>query len=86
LATERRLLKVSRIMEKHGSLTPFEVGQYLFPKAWESEPYAVSSEVMGHLDTLVDQGYSSVRDDGDVFRYSLISVPDPGAIFQAVIF
>ncbi|RLA43386.1 MAG: hypothetical protein DRR06_12240 [Gammaproteobacteria bacterium] len=86
LATERRLLKVSRIMEKHGSLTPFEVGQYLFPKAWESEPYAVSSEVMGHLDMLVDQGYSSVRDDGDVFRYSLISVPDPGAIFQAVIF
>ncbi len=86
LATERRLLKVSRILEKQGSLTPFEVGQYLFQKAWESEPYAVSSEVMGHLDMLVDEGYSSVRDDGDVFRYSLISVPEPGTIFQPVIF
>ncbi|HBD12971.1 MAG TPA: hypothetical protein DCZ13_12535 [Porticoccaceae bacterium] len=80
LATERRLLKISRILERHGALTPLQVGQYLFPKVWETELYAVSSEVIGHLDMLVDEGYAMAHSDEGVLRFSLVAVPQPGAI------
>jgi glyoxylase-like metal-dependent hydrolase (beta-lactamase superfamily II) len=80
LATERRLLKISKILAKHGSLTPLEVGQYLFPQVREKQLYAVISEVMGHLDMLVDEGYAAIRED-EVLHYSSLAVPEPGAIF-----
>jgi len=40
LSTERRLLKISKILQQHGVLTPLEVAQYLFPKVWEAQLYA----------------------------------------------
>ena len=82
LSTERRLLKISNILEKHGSLTPLAVGKYLFPKAWETEIYAVISEVMGHLDMLLEGGYASAEERDGLWYYSRISTPGPGDILS----
>jgi glyoxylase-like metal-dependent hydrolase (beta-lactamase superfamily II) len=84
LSTERRLLKISRILEKHGSLSPLGVAQQLFPKVWESQLYAVISEVMGHLDMLADGGYADITERGGILHYASLSVPEPGAVFEAV--
>ncbi|OUS09696.1 hypothetical protein A9Q90_02895 [Gammaproteobacteria bacterium 54_18_T64] len=84
LSTERRLLKISKILEQHGSLTPFEVGQHLFPKVWEEQLYAVISEVMGHLDLLLDEAFVTTREVNGVIHYELLRVPGPGAIFKPV--
>ena len=81
LSTERRLLKISKILAKHGSLTPLGVAQQLFPKVWESQLYAVISEVMGHLDMLADKGYAVISERDKVLYYSSLSTPEPGAIF-----
>ena len=84
LSTERRLLKISKILEQHGKLSPFEVGKYLFPKVWEEQLYAVISEVMGHLDLLLDEGFVSTQELGGVVHYELLRAPGPGAIFKPV--
>ena len=86
LSTERRLLKISKILQLHGMLTPLEVGQYLFPKVWEAQLYAVISEVMGHLDLLLDEGFVMTREEGGVVHYKLLDVPAPGAIFKPVMY
>jgi glyoxylase-like metal-dependent hydrolase (beta-lactamase superfamily II) len=83
LSTDRRLLKIARILEQHGTLTPLEVGQYLFPKAWEDQLYAVISEVMGHLDMLLDYAMVATEESGGLLRYRLLRVPGPGEIFGA---
>ncbi len=83
LSTDRRLLKIARILEQHGALTPLEVGQYLFPKAWEAQLYAVISEVMGHLDMLLDYAMVETEERGELLRYRLLRVPGPGEIFGA---
>lgn len=77
LSTERRLLKISRILSEHGDLTPLEIGKKLFPKAWEDQLYAVISEVMGHLDMLEDGGHVCWVEQDGVARYRLESVPEP---------
>ncbi len=77
LSTERRLLKISRILSEHGALTPVDVGKRLFPKAWEDQMYAVISEVMGHLDMLEDGGHVRAEDQGGLLYYTLESVPAP---------
>ncbi len=77
LSTERRLLKISRILAEQGDLTPLEVGQRLFPKAWEDQLYAVISEVMGHLDMLEAGGHVSSVESQGLLRYRLESVPAP---------
>ena len=82
LATERRLLKICRILREQGPLTPLEVGQHLFPKAWRDQLYAVCSEVMGHLDMLIDEGFVSAGEDAGRLRYTLLSIPEPGSVFR----
>lgn len=84
LSTERRLLKISKILEQGGPLTPLEVGQQLFPKAWEDQLYAVISEVMGHLDLLQDEGFVSTQEVSGVVRYKLLAIPGPSAVFKPV--
>ena len=84
LATEKRLLKISKILQKHGSLTPLEVGQQLFPKAWEGMLYAVVSEVMGHLDMLADAGYATISERQGVLHYAPLGEPGPGAVFDGL--
>lgn len=84
LSTERRLLKISKILRKHGSLTPLEVGQQLFPKAWEDMLYAVVSEVMGHLDMLADAGFAEINERQGVLYYACLGEPGPGEVFSAL--
>ncbi|MEZ0123198.1 MAG: MBL fold metallo-hydrolase [Candidatus Reddybacter sp.] len=84
LSTERRLLKISKILKQHGMLTPFEVGKLLFPKVWEEQLYAVISEVMGHLDMLFDEGFVTTREVAGVIHYELLMVPGPAATFKPV--
>ena len=84
LSTERRLLKISKILEQGGALTPLEVGQQLFPKAWEDQLYAVISEVMGHLDLLLDEGFVTTQEVAGVMHYELQAIPGPGAVFKPV--
>lgn len=83
LSTERRLLKIARILEREGALTPLDVGRQLFPKAWEAQLYAVISEVMGHLDMLLDHGAVAAEERGGLLCYRLLRVPGPGEIFGA---
>ncbi|GMU46028.1 MAG: MBL fold metallo-hydrolase [Porticoccaceae bacterium] len=82
LSTERRLLKIARILEKEGTLSPLDVGKHLFPKAWEDQLYAVMSEVMGHLDMLLDHGYVATEERGELLYYRLLRVPGPGEVFD----
>lgn len=84
LSTERRLLKISKILQKHGSLTPLGVGQQLFPKAWENMLYAVVSEVMGHLDMLADAGFAEISERQGVLYYVSTGEPGPGEVFEAL--
>jgi len=82
LSTERRLLKIAKILEQAGELTPLEVGQQLFPKVWEEQLYAVISEVMGHLDMLLDGDFVMTRELGGVVHYTLLATPGPSAILK----
>lgn len=82
LSTERRLLKISRILEREGESTPLDVGRHLFPKVWEDQLYAVMSEVMGHLDLLLDHGFVAAEERGGLLYYRLLRVPGPGEIFD----
>lgn len=84
LSTERRLLKIAKILEQGGELTPLEVGQLLFPKVWEEQLYAVISEVMGHLDLLLDEGYVATQEVAGVVHYKLLATPEPGVIFKSI--
>ena len=85
LSTERRILKISKMLEDNGALTPLEVGQRLFPKVWEEQIYAVISEVMGHLDMMFEGGYANVEERDGLVYFSRISTPGPGEIFSAVV-
>jgi glyoxylase-like metal-dependent hydrolase (beta-lactamase superfamily II) len=85
LSTERRLLKIARILEREGALTPLDVGRQLFPKAWEAQLYAVISEVMGHLDMLLDHGAVAAEARGGLLYYRLLRVPEPGEVFDSAV-
>lgn len=84
LSTERCLLKISKILEERGMLTPLDVAKHLFPKVWEEQLYAVISEVMGHLDMLVDEGFAVTQEKAQIIHYALLAVPGPGVIFKPV--
>jgi glyoxylase-like metal-dependent hydrolase (beta-lactamase superfamily II) len=52
---ERRKLQMERRL-RASPATPFELARRLFPKYFRTEIYLVMSEVVGHLDLLVDDG------------------------------
>ncbi|MEE9607121.1 MAG: MBL fold metallo-hydrolase [Myxococcota bacterium] len=52
---ERRSLQLARQLDG-GPLTPFELARRMFPKYYASQLFLVMSEVIGHLDMLVDEG------------------------------
>lgn len=52
---ERRKLQILRHLRQRPA-TPWELAARLFPRAYESQVYLVMSEVIGHLDLLVDEG------------------------------
>ncbi len=77
LSTERRLLKISRILSEHGAMLPLEVGKKLFPKVWQDQLYPVISEIMGHLDMLEEGGHVACEEQEGRLYYTLTSVPEP---------
>lgn len=77
LSTERRLLKISRILSEHGAMTPLDIGKKLFPKVWQDQMYPVISEIMGHLDMLEDGGHAAWEEKSGRLLYTLTSVPEP---------
>ena len=78
LATETRALKIARMLAKDTS-TPFELAVHMFPKVWDAQLHLVLSEVLGHLDLLVERGNASLRDESGVARYEFVSLPTTGA-------
>jgi glyoxylase-like metal-dependent hydrolase (beta-lactamase superfamily II) len=76
LHTARRLLKVARLLAQ-GDLTPFELGQRMFPKVHDAQLHLVLSEVTGHLDILVRDGHAKVDCRDGVLHYVFVSLPEP---------
>ncbi|RLA52990.1 MAG: hypothetical protein DRR42_06110 [Gammaproteobacteria bacterium] len=77
LSTDRRLLKISRILEKNDWMNPMEIGKELFPKAWQEQMVPVMSEILGHCDILEDGGYVAVVERDGVIHYRFLSTPPP---------
>ena len=77
LSTDRRLLKISRILEKNDWMNPMEIGKELFPKAWREQMVPVMSEILGHCDILEDAGHVAVEKRAGVINYRYISTPPP---------
>jgi glyoxylase-like metal-dependent hydrolase (beta-lactamase superfamily II) len=77
LATDRRLLKISRILENNDWMNPMEIGKELFPKAWREQMVPVMSEILGHCDILEDAGHIAAKEQAGVIKYRYISTPPP---------
>lgn len=77
LSTDRRLLKISRILEKGGKMNPMEIGKELFPKAWKDQMVPVMSEILGHCDILEAGGHIAQEERNGVIEYRYISAPNP---------
>lgn len=52
---ERRKLQILRKVAAE-PMSPWELARRLFPKVYETQVYLVMSEVIGHLDMLIDEG------------------------------
>ncbi len=77
LSTDRRLLKISRILQKEEWMSPMDIGKALFPKAWKEQMVPVMSEVLGHCDVLEAGGHAASEDRDGVIHYRYISTPPP---------
>ncbi len=77
LSTDRRMLKISRILEKGGLMSPMDIAKALFPKAWQEQMVPVMSEVLGHCDILEEGGHVAVEERAGVIHYRYISTPPP---------
>jgi glyoxylase-like metal-dependent hydrolase (beta-lactamase superfamily II) len=64
---ERRKLQIARYLES-GPLTPFEIGARMFRRHYRTELFLVMSEVIGHLDLLVEEGMVVLEERGGVAR------------------
>lgn len=67
---ERRKLQIARYLEE-GPLSPFEIGARMFKKHFRSELFLVMSEVIGHLDLLVEEGAVVLEEQDGVERARL---------------
>ncbi len=77
LSTDRRMLKISRILEKGGAMNPMDIGKELFPKAWEEQMVPVMSEILGHCDLLENAGNITQELRNGIIEYHYISTPSP---------
>ena len=66
---ERRAAKIARLLGG-GPLTAHEIAQSLWGRASLTQAFLTISEVLGHLDLLVDRGEVQVV-DGDPVRFAL---------------
>ena len=69
---ERRKLQIEKKL-RAGPLTPFELAVFMFRKYYETQIFAVMSEVIGHLDLLVEDGSVVVERDGEVERARIVN-------------
>ncbi len=70
---ERRKLQFVRALRR-SPLTPFELARRLFPRHYAQELFLVMSEVIGHLDLLVDEGTVVLEQERGVERAHLREV------------
>ncbi len=68
---EKRKLQMLRALER-GPMTPFQLGRRLFPKHYRRETFLVMSEVVGHLDLLLDEGAVALESEAGVERVVLL--------------
>jgi glyoxylase-like metal-dependent hydrolase (beta-lactamase superfamily II) len=70
---ERRKLQIARRLGKR-VLSPFELGAEIFPRHFRDprQSFLVISEVVGHLDLLVEDGTCAWESDGKVDRVRLL--------------
>jgi glyoxylase-like metal-dependent hydrolase (beta-lactamase superfamily II) len=70
---ERRKLQIARRLGRR-VLTPFELGAEIFPKHCRDprQSFLVMSEVVGHLDLLIEEGTCVWESDGRVDRVRLV--------------
>ena len=74
---EKRALQMRRALEA-GPRTPFELATRLFPRHWSSQIFLVMSEVVGHLDVLVEQG-SVVMEETNGVEHARLAAAHPAA-------
>lgn len=66
---ERRARKIGGLLADH-PLTAHEIAASLWGRAALTQAFLTISEVLGHLDVLVERGDAVAHDDGDFVRYS----------------
>jgi glyoxylase-like metal-dependent hydrolase (beta-lactamase superfamily II) len=67
-ATERRLRKIAGILAG-GPKSGYEIAQEMWGNVAVTEAYLTLSEVLGHIDLLLQRGEVVPVEDGDVVRY-----------------
>jgi glyoxylase-like metal-dependent hydrolase (beta-lactamase superfamily II) len=67
---DRRALQLERMLAA-GSRTPYEIAAQMFPKAVATQIFLVLSEVIGHLDLLIDAGKVVLEETDGVERARL---------------
>ncbi|MBM4385100.1 MAG: MBL fold metallo-hydrolase [Deltaproteobacteria bacterium] len=71
---ERRKLQIARRLGQR-VMTPYELGAEIFPKYFRDprQSFLVMSEVVGHLDLLIEDGTCAWEDDGVALRVRLVN-------------
>jgi glyoxylase-like metal-dependent hydrolase (beta-lactamase superfamily II) len=74
---ERRKLQIARRLGKR-VLSPYELGAEIFPKYFRDprQSFLVMSEVVGHLDLLIEDGSCAWESDGAIDRVRLVKDVD----------
>jgi glyoxylase-like metal-dependent hydrolase (beta-lactamase superfamily II) len=72
----RRADKIRRLLEPH-PLTAYEIAQSMWGNIAVTQAYLTLSEVVGHLDVLIDDGTVVEHEDDGVERYEAVGPGDP---------
>jgi glyoxylase-like metal-dependent hydrolase (beta-lactamase superfamily II) len=68
---ERRARKMHRIISE-GPMTAYEIAQSMWGNVAVTQAYLTLSEVLGHLDLLVDDGLAIEHGEGEVVRFEAV--------------
>ena len=68
---DRRAAKIHRILGA-GPLTAFEIATEMWGNVAVTQAFLTLSEVLGHLDLLVERGQAVEEDDGEVARFRAV--------------
>lgn len=67
----RRAQKIHRMLER-GAMTAFEIALAMWGNVAVTQAYLTLSEVLGHLDLLVDEGLASENERGGIVRFATL--------------